>query len=92
MQLKRLKKSKRLKEISIASDRRSNPKKFFSYYKYNNKSKQPIGPLKDSQGNFTSNDKEVVNLLNNHFCSVFKEDDGRNNEIAIAINNHSLIT
>ena len=28
--------------------------------------------------------------MNNHFCSVFKEDDGRNNEIAIAINNHFL--
>ena len=27
-------------------------------------------------------------MLNDHFCSVFKDDDGRNNEIAIANNNH----
>ena len=82
-----IRKSKRLKEISVAKDRCSNPKKFYGYYKYNNKSKQSIGPLKDSQGNFTSSDNEIVDLLNAHFSSVFQEDNGRNNEITIKENN-----
>ena len=68
--------AKRAKEIDLAKNRKSDSKKFFSFYKINSKTKS-IGPLK-ANDQLVSDDGGMVSLLSNQFSSVFTvEDQGR---------------
>ena len=61
-------------QLSVLSDLKSNPKKFFSFIK--NKGNENIGvsPLRESTSlKFTKQDR--ARILNNQFSSVFSVDD-----------------
>ena len=74
-----IRKSKREKEIRLANDKNKNPKKFFSYFKYNNKFKNSVGPLETETGKFLTEDKDIANALNNHFSYVFNSNSTQTN-------------
>ena len=42
---KEIRKHKRLSEIDLANKSKKDPKKFFSYYKYNSKKQEKVGPI-----------------------------------------------
>ena len=48
-----------------------NPKYFFSYVKKFSKTKSAIGPLKDQDGNYISDSKDMANILSTQYSSVF---------------------
>ena len=66
---------KRKYEQQLATN--SNLKKFNSYVKTKTKYKTTIGPLKDGN-NTISDDKDMANMLNNFFVSVFTTEDVQN--------------
>ena len=69
-----IKKNKRVSEIKLAQDSNKDPRKFFSYYKINNKSgRVKIGPIK-YEGFVRETDEEIVEVLNGHFASVFTKE------------------
>lgn len=77
MATREIRKSKRLGEIKLAKSSNKDPKRFFSYYKFNNKKQEKVGPL-DHNGTLVGNDKDIVNVLNNYFSSVFTEENLNN--------------
>ena len=75
---KEIRKSKRLSEINLARNSKKNQKKFFSYYKINNKVNQDrVGPLK-IKGELKETDQEIVEGLNEYFGSVFTRENLKN--------------
>ena len=46
-------------------------KQFYSYVKTKTKSRVGVGPLKDEAGSTVSGDREMADLLNKFFASVF---------------------
>ena len=59
------------------SRKNRNDKSFYSYVSSRTKSKSNVGPIKKSDGSVTNDDKEVCDLLNSYFSSVFSaEGDG----------------
>ena len=69
-----VKRAKRKFEKKLAKQAKKNPKAFYSYLKSNTANRQSVGPLKDKD-NIVSDDKEMVELLNAFFTSVFTEED-----------------
>ena len=59
-----VKKSKRLSEIELAKSSNKDPKKFFSYYKFNSKNQEKIGPISNN-GELVHSEPEVVDVLTN---------------------------
>ena len=62
-------------EEDIALDIKLNPKKFYSYVRSKNKSKEGIGPLLSDDKQLVESDVEMVQILNNFFSSVFTTED-----------------
>ena len=62
------------------SDRKNNPKKFFSFIKSKKQDNIGITSLKENGAMFTS-DKDIARILNDQFISVFSKDDGITPEI-----------
>ena len=62
-------------EDNIAVDIKNNPKKFYSYVRSKNKTKEGIGPLLSDSGQLVETDNEMVQILNNFFSSVFTIED-----------------
>ena len=52
---------------------KKNPSYFYSYAKKFSRVKSKIGPLKDDQGYFVSDPKQMANMLQRQFCSVFSD-------------------
>ena len=67
-----VKKSKRLSEIELAKTSNKDPKKFFSYYKFNSKNQEKIGPISNN-GELVHSEPEIVDVFNKYFSSVFTE-------------------
>ena len=65
--------AKRAKELNLARNCTGDSKKFFSFYKMSSVPKN-IGPLKFKETAFKK-DKEMVELFNNQFRSVFTIED-----------------
>jgi len=55
----------------LALEIKRNPKSFYRYVRSKAKSKERVGPLKDSAGNVIDDDSEMCNMLNSFFASVF---------------------
>ena len=55
----------------MAKDIETNPNSFSAYVRSKSKVKDEVGPLKDSNGYFVSENEEVRELLNLYFGSVF---------------------
>ena len=62
-------------EENIALEIKRNPKKFYSYVRSKNKSKEGIGPLLSDNEQLVESDAEMVNILNKFFSSVFTSED-----------------
>ena len=46
---------------------KKNPKAFYSYIKKKTSNKVTVGPLKNADGNLVVDDKEMAEILNNHY-------------------------
>ena len=63
-------------ERDIAKNRKTNPKKYFSYVNSSKRNKSRIGPLRNDSGEFIINPKDKAEAMNDFFKSVFTHSDG----------------
>ena len=70
--------AKRNFERKLAKDAKKNPKAFYGYMKKKTGNRVSVGPLKDSSGNLTTDDKMMAEQLNLFFGSVFTNEDCNN--------------
>ena len=73
-----LRKARKTFECKLAADIKSNPKSFYRYVRTMTKSKDRVGPLKDSSGTIIDDDQSMCDTLNNFFASVFTKEDTHN--------------
>ena len=71
-----------LREQQALEKVKSNPKYFYSYAKKFSKKKSSINMLFDKDGSIKSNPKDIANLLQNQFSSVFSDPSKTNIESA----------
>ena len=69
------------RELEAVKVVKSNPRYFFSYAKRFSKSKSAIGPLKSSNGSLTQDPKEMADLLQRQYMSVFSNPDSDRKKI-----------
>lgn len=62
-------------ENKIALEVKTNPKQFWKYVRSKTKSKGKINDLEDVDGNIVTDDLQKAEILNNHFASVFTQED-----------------
>ena len=67
---KAVKQAKRKIERSLAKASKRNNKQFLCYLKKKTSNRVSVDPLKDGD-RMVTNDKEVADILNTYFCSVF---------------------
>jgi ribonuclease P/MRP protein subunit RPP40 len=67
--------AKRNYEQKLANDVKNNSKSFFAYVRSKQRTKDKVGPLKDSSGKLVVDDGEAACLLNTYFGSVFTVED-----------------
>ena len=72
---KAVKKAKRKLERSLAKNAKKNPKAFYSYMKKKTSNKVTVGPLKNPDGRLVTDDKEMADILNIHYCNMFTRED-----------------
>ena len=75
---KEIKRKKREFEASLAERIKTEPKQFYAYVNSKTKTKERIGPLLDSSGSQTNDSKEMSEILNKYFASVFTVEDLNN--------------
>ena len=63
-------------ERSIAKNRKSNPKMYFSYVNSAKRQRSRIGPLKNDDGDYIIKPKEQAEAFSRYFESVFTRSDG----------------
>jgi hypothetical protein len=74
----KIKKAKRRMERELTKGDDRNGKKFANYIKSKTKSRTPIGPLKDDQGNIITDERKMAKILNDYFSSVYSKEDKNN--------------
>ena len=67
--------AKRNFEKKLSDNIKNDSKSFYSYVRSKQRTKDKVGPLKNSVGDVITDDKEAANLLNNYFSSVFTKED-----------------
>ena len=72
---KAVKNAKRKFERNLAKNSKKNPKAFYSYIKKKSSNKVTVGPLKDSEDTLVTDDKQMADILNIHYCSMFTRED-----------------
>ena len=77
-----IKTSKKLHELYIASNCKENPKEFYRYIRAKKVLSSIIGPLVSPDGEITTDESEMAEILNNYFASVFTIEENRNEAIA----------
>jgi ribonuclease P/MRP protein subunit RPP40 len=70
--------AKRNYEKKLAQDVKTNCKGFYAYVRSKQRTKERVGPLKNSMGKVVEEDVEAANLLNDYFSSVFTIEDCSN--------------
>ena len=55
-------------------DKGNRDREFYAYVRSKQKTKDTVGPLENSVGEKVVSDKDMADLLNNYFCSVFTHD------------------
>jgi len=75
---KAVKLAKRNFEKQIAKKIKSDPKSFYSYVKSKTKFKSTVGPLTNNNGDLVGDYKEMAQLLNTFFASVFTTENTNN--------------
>ena len=66
------------KKLAQGGEDGHSKRQFFSYVRTKTKSRPGVGPLKDKEGKMISGDKEMAEMLNAFFVSVFTREDTRN--------------
>jgi hypothetical protein len=66
--------AKRNLERKLALENGGNSKPFFAYLKSKLKNKSPVGPLKLRDGTVVNGNKEMAEVLNSYFSSVFTDE------------------
>ena len=61
-------------ESKLAENSKFNSKSFFAYVKSKQRTRDRVGPLK-KDGLIVTDNKEAANILNEHFTSVFTQED-----------------
>ena len=72
--VKELRKARNIFERKLVADVKNNPKSFYRYVRTKTKSKDRVGPLKDSAENVIEDDNRMCDTLNNFFASVFTQE------------------
>ena len=70
-----IKKAKCNLEISISQQSKTNPKKFYQYIRSKKKVKDKVGPIKDVNNRLVSDCRNMAEILNAYFHSVFITED-----------------
>jgi hypothetical protein len=70
--------AKRRFEKKLSTTQGGNSRPFYAYVKKKTKSRPAIGPLLDAANQRVTGDKEMAELLNNFFSSVFTREDMQN--------------
>jgi hypothetical protein len=76
------------KELAFGEDKRG--RKFSNYVKSQTKARTGIGPLKTSDGEVTTDGKQMANILNNYFVSVFSTEDTNNLPVKARETHHEI--
>ena len=71
----RIRNAKRKMEKNLANAKETSTKTFANYIKSKSKTVTSIGPLKNSSGSLISSEKEMAEILNRFFASVFTKED-----------------
>ena len=66
--------AKRAYERKLAKEAKDNSRPFYAYLKRKTKTKTSVGPLKNSDGQTVTGNKEMADLLNGYFKSVFSRE------------------
>ena len=66
-----LKRSRDIDESKAIAEIKKNPRFFYSFARKFSKLKCKVGPLKTDSGRFVSSPKDMADLLQTQFCSVF---------------------
>ena len=79
-------------ELKAVKNVKDNPRYFYSYAKRNNKLKSTVGPLLNSSGELTFDPKEMSDILQNQYASVFSNPDSSNKKTpCISCNLQSIL-
>jgi hypothetical protein len=70
--------AKRNYEMKLAENVKKDSKSFYAYIRSKQRSKDKVGPLKNTIGKVVTDDKEAANMLNEYFSSVFTIEDCSN--------------
>ena len=73
-----LRQARREFERNLAREARTNNKAFWGYVNSRRKTKTYVGDLKDAYGNFTTNDIEKAEALNEQYSNTFTQEDCSN--------------
>ena len=68
---KKIKNKKNSLERKVMTCRKTNPKSFYAYINSAKKTRNKIGPLKNSDGAAVTDPRELAQILNNQYVSVF---------------------
>ena len=86
---KQYKKAKKRFEHKIAVDISKNPRSFYAYVRSKTVAKEIVGPLRNADGELTSDDLKMSEILNTYFGSVFNKEEINStmSEIKVKITN-----
>ncbi|XP_062923290.1 uncharacterized protein LOC134356332 [Mobula hypostoma] len=73
---KEIRRAKRRHEVALAVKVKDNPKSFYRYIKSKRIVRDKIGPLEDQSGRLCAEPKEMGEILNRFFASVFTKETG----------------
>ena len=72
--VKEYRKAKKLFEKNLTKNIKNNPKSFYAYCRSKMKTKDVVGPLKNKEGQYVTDNAEMSNILNDFFSSVFTDE------------------
>ena len=70
--------AKRDFETKLAENIKEDSKSFYAYVRNKSKGRTKVGPVKDEVGNLVSDSKEMANLFNDYFSSMFTKENLKN--------------
>jgi hypothetical protein len=72
--VKAVRKAKQKFERKLADKIKKEPRSFYAYVRSRSHTKDKVGPLRDENEHLIHEDKEIVDVLNSYFSSVFTEE------------------
>jgi len=72
---KETKRAKRNFETKLCENIKKDTKSFYAYVRSQSKSKVKVGPLIGESGSTVNDNKEMAEVLNNYFSSVYTQED-----------------